>query len=72
MQFNTKFNKMEEDKNLEQNLDKSDEKLHISDVIVSCPECGCDYTYEVGYGFRECFECLNTWNASTAMISRDR
>jgi hypothetical protein len=37
------------------------EKLHISDVIVSCPECGCDYTYEVGYGFRECFECLNTW-----------
>jgi hypothetical protein len=30
--FNTKFNKMEEDKNLEQNLDKSNEKLHISDV----------------------------------------
>jgi NAD-dependent SIR2 family protein deacetylase len=27
---------MEEDKNLEQNLDKSDEKLHISDVITSC------------------------------------
>ena len=52
---------MKEDKNLEQNLDNSNEKLHISDVIVSCPECGCDYTYEVGYGFRECFECLNTW-----------
>ena len=31
--FNTKFNKMEENKNLEQNLDKSNEKLHISDVI---------------------------------------
>jgi hypothetical protein len=30
--FNTKFNKMEEYKNLEQNLDKSNEKLHISDV----------------------------------------
>lgn len=42
-------------------LNDTDEKLHISDVIVSCPECGCDYTYEVGYGFRECFECLNTW-----------
>jgi hypothetical protein len=26
---------MEEDKNLEQNLDKSNEKLHISDVIGS-------------------------------------
>jgi hypothetical protein len=26
---------MEEDKNLEQNLDKSNEKLHISDVISS-------------------------------------
>jgi hypothetical protein len=30
--FNTKFNKMEESKNLEQNLDNSNEKLHISDV----------------------------------------
>jgi hypothetical protein len=27
---------MEEDKNLEQNLDKSNEKLHISDVITRC------------------------------------
>jgi stalled ribosome rescue protein Dom34 len=35
--FNTKFNKMEEDKNLEQNLDKSNEKLHISGVIKSLP-----------------------------------
>ena len=33
-------------------LDNTDKKLIISDVIVSCPECGCDYTYEVGYGFR--------------------
>jgi hypothetical protein len=33
--FNTKFNKMEEDKNLEQNLDKSNEKLHISGVSCS-------------------------------------
>ena len=41
---------MEEDKNMQQNLDNG-----------NCPECGCDYTYEVGYGFRECFECLNTW-----------
>jgi hypothetical protein len=30
--FNTKFNKMEGDKILEQNLDNSNEKLHISDV----------------------------------------
>ena len=30
--FNTKINKMKEDKNLEHNLDKSNEKLHISDV----------------------------------------
>jgi hypothetical protein len=30
-----KFNKMEELDNLEQNLDKSNEKLNISDVIVS-------------------------------------
>lgn len=28
-----KFNEMEESKKLEQNLDKSNEKLHISDVI---------------------------------------
>jgi hypothetical protein len=27
-----KFNKMEEDRNLEQTLDRSNEKLHISDV----------------------------------------
>lgn len=32
---------MEEDKNLEQNLDKSNEKLHISDVMFSSfYECG--------------------------------
>jgi hypothetical protein len=29
------FNKMDKDKNLEQNLDKSNEKLHISDVSCS-------------------------------------
>jgi hypothetical protein len=29
---------MEENKNLEQNLDKSNEKLHISDVINSVDE----------------------------------
>lgn len=29
---------MEEDKNLEQNLDKSNEKLHISDVSVCLDE----------------------------------
>jgi hypothetical protein len=33
--FNRKLNKMKEDKNLEQNLDKSNEKLHISDVMNS-------------------------------------
>jgi len=49
----------EANKNTE--LDNLDNKLLISDTIISCPECGCDYTYEVGYGFRECFECLNTW-----------
>ena len=33
---------MEEDKNLEQNLDKSNDKSHISDDInsVFCPKCG--------------------------------
>jgi hypothetical protein len=32
---------MEEDKNLEQNIDKSNEKLHISDVMFSSfYECG--------------------------------
>ena len=31
--WNTKFNNMEESKNLEQNLDKSNKKLHISDVM---------------------------------------
>lgn len=25
------------------------------------PNCGCNYTYDIGYGFYECFECLNTW-----------
>ena len=33
--YNAKLNKMEEIKNLEQNLDKSNEKLHISDVMYS-------------------------------------
>lgn len=26
-----------------------------------CPECGCDYIYDVGYGVMECFQCLNKW-----------
>lgn len=35
-----KFNKMEENNNLQQNLDNGNEKLYISDVIESvCPEC---------------------------------
>ena len=38
---NTKLNKMEEDKNSQQNLDNSNEELHISDVSDEvCPECG--------------------------------
>lgn len=55
-----KLNNMDKD-NKNSKLDNTDKKLYISDVIVSCPECECNYTYEVGYGFRECFECLNTW-----------
>jgi len=38
---NTKLDKMEEDKNLQENLDNSNEELHTSDVIeAGCPECG--------------------------------
>jgi len=56
---------MTQKSNEEQNsITPQNSALHISDVIVSCPECGCDYTYEVGYGFRECFECLNTWKGN--------
>lgn len=33
-------------------------------IKVKCPECGCDYTYEIGHGIRECFECLNTFSIS--------
>ena len=33
--FNTKFNKMEEDKKLEEKSENSNEKLHISDVSCS-------------------------------------
>ena len=44
------------------NDNNTDKKLEISNNIVSCPQCGCDYTYNVGYDFRECFECLNTWS----------
>jgi hypothetical protein len=36
MQFILKVN-VKKDKNLEQNLDKSNEKLHISDVMCSLP-----------------------------------
>ena len=32
---NTKLYKMEDDKNIQQNLDNSNDKLHISDVIRS-------------------------------------
>ena len=40
---------MEEDKNLEQNLDKSNKKLHISDVRssdIKCTFCGHKAIYE--------------------------
>jgi len=40
---------MENNKNLEQKLDKSDEKLHISDV--SCSVCGCDIKHTIGHSF---------------------
>ncbi len=43
--FNTKFNKMEEDKNLEQNSDNTNEKLHISDVRSMLIEFG-NWLYE--------------------------
>jgi len=59
--FNIKFNKMEEDKNLEQNLDKSNEKLHISDVIVSCPKCNSSWIGDIGYGNCECWMCGNVF-----------
>jgi hypothetical protein len=59
--FNIKFNKMEEDKNLEQNLDKSNEKLHISDVIVSCPKCNSSWIGDIGYDNCECWMCGNVF-----------
>jgi hypothetical protein len=43
---------MKESKNLEQNLDKSNEKLHISDV--SCSVCGVEIKHTRGHSF--------TWN----------
>ena len=55
--FNIKFNKMEEDKNLEQNLDKSNEKLHI----VSCPKCNSSWIGDIGYGNCECWMCGNVF-----------
>jgi hypothetical protein len=48
---------MKEDKNLEQNLDRSNEKLHISDVIVSCPECNSSWIGDIGYNNCECWMC---------------
>ncbi len=59
--FNIKFNKMEEDKNLEQNLDNSNEKLHISDVIVSCPKCNSSWIGDIGYDNCECWMCGNVF-----------
>jgi len=49
---------MKEDNN------STDKKCTIQNVIVRCPECGCDYTYDIGYGVRECFECLNTFKSN--------
>jgi hypothetical protein len=46
---------MEEDKNLEQNSDKSNEKLHISDVI-NCSTC--DWN-EIDSIFKPCSICNN-------------
>ena len=51
--FNTKFNKMGESKNLEQNLDKSNEKLHISDVSCSIDDIKKWVDSEIGY-YDEC------------------
>ena len=48
---------MKEDKNLEQNLDRSNEKLHISDVIVSCPVCNSSWIGDIGYNNCECWLC---------------
>ena len=52
---------MEEDKNLEQNLDKSNEKLHRSDVIVSCPKCNSSWIGDIGYDNCECWMCGNVF-----------
>ena len=47
--FNIKFNKMEEDKNLEQN------------DIVSCPKCNSSWIGDIGYGNCECWMCGNVF-----------
>lgn len=49
-----------DDDTLKERLMNNDDAVNGT-VKVNCPECGHDYTYEVGYGFRECFKCLNTW-----------
>lgn len=51
---------MEESKNLEQNLDKSNEKLHISDVSVEFCICGNETGsrfYDNEKGTIECVDC---------------
>jgi predicted Zn-ribbon and HTH transcriptional regulator len=49
---------MEEDENLEQNLDKSNEKLHISDVsCLVCDRCGYENTKEFIKYFDYCENC---------------
>lgn len=35
--------------------------LYYEPPKTHCPICGCYYTYDIGYGINECFECLNTW-----------
>jgi len=50
---------MEEDKNLEQNLDKSNGKLHISDVSGSTP---------ITYKNRKCFYNKNDITPSSLQI----
>jgi hypothetical protein len=55
---------MEKDRGIKiTNVDKKKQcDIHV--VIVSCPDCGCEYTYDIGYGLRECFDCLTAFKGN--------
>jgi hypothetical protein len=43
--------------NKNENINDMDKKLHISDVIVSCPKCNSSWIGDIGYNNCECWMC---------------